>query len=100
MMVCKNKISCRNLFRRLEIPPFVSQRSLLLVLFVVKNKNLCIFNSQNHTKITRRFNNFCQPITNFITYQGGVHYMGIKIFNNLPSLIKDISNNVRIFEIC
>ena len=26
--------------------------------------------------------------------------MGIKIFNNLPPYIKDISNNVKTFEIC
>jgi hypothetical protein len=26
--------------------------------------------------------------------------MGIKIFNNLPPYIKDISNNVKKFEIC
>jgi hypothetical protein len=42
MMGCKNRVSCRNLFRRLEILPFVSQYILLLMLFVVKNKNLLI----------------------------------------------------------
>jgi hypothetical protein len=30
----------------------------------------------------------------------GVQYMGIKIFNNLPPYIKDISNNVKKFKIC
>jgi len=39
MMGYKNKISCRNLFRRLEILPFVSQYILLLMLFVVNNKS-------------------------------------------------------------
>jgi len=34
------------------------------------------------------------------TRQRGVHYMGIKIFNNLPPYIKDIANNVKKFEIC
>ena len=64
MIGCKNRISCRNLFRRLEILPFVSQYILSLMLFVVKNKNLFILNSENHTKSTRQFNNFYQPITN------------------------------------
>jgi len=100
MMGCKNKVSCRNLFRRLEILPFVSQYILLLMLFVVKNKNLFTLNSENYTKSTRHFNNFYQTITNFTTYQRGVHYMGIKIFNSLPPYIKDVSNNVRKFEIC
>ena len=29
-----------------------------------------------------------------------MHYMGIKIFNNLPQSIKDASNNARQLEIC
>jgi len=45
MMGCKNGVSCRNVFRRLEILPFVSQYILLLMLFLVKNKNLFILNS-------------------------------------------------------
>jgi len=86
-------------YRRLEILPFVSQYILLLTLFVVKNKNLFTLNLENHTKGTRQFNNFYQPITNLTVYQQGVHYMGIRIFNNLLPYIKDLSNNVRKFEI-
>jgi len=100
MIGCKNRISCRNLFRSLEILPFISQYILSLTLFVVKNKNLFILNSENCTKSSRQFNHFYQPITNLTIYQMGVHYMGIKIFNNLPPYIKDISNNVRKFEMC
>jgi hypothetical protein len=70
------------------------------MLFVVKNKNLFILNSEIHTKSTRQFNNFYQPITNHTIYQRAVHYMCIKIFNHLPPYIKDISNNVRKLEIC
>jgi hypothetical protein len=91
MIGCKSGVSCRNLFRRLEVLPFVSQYILSLMLRVVKNKNLFILNLENHTKSTRQFNNFYQPITNLTIYQRGVHYMGIKIFNNLPPYIKDIS---------
>jgi hypothetical protein len=99
MIGCKNKVSCRNLFRRLEILPFVSQYIFSLMLFVVKNKNLFTLNSENHTKSTRQFN-FYHPITNLTIYQRGVHYMGIKIFNSLPPYVKDISYNVKKFEIC
>ena len=97
MMGYKNRVSGRN---KLEILPFVSQYILLLMLFVVKNKNLFTLNSENHTKSTRQFNNFYQLITNFTVYQMGVHYMDMKIFNNLPPYVKDISNSVRKFEIC
>ena len=79
MMGYKNKVSCRNLFRRLEILPFVSQYILLRMLFVVNNKILFTLNSENHTKGTRQSNNFYQPITNLMVYQKEVHYMGIKI---------------------
>jgi len=70
------------------------------MLFVVKHKNIFTLNSENYTKSTRQFNNFYQPITNLTIYQRAVHYMGIKIFNNLSPYIKDISNNVSKFEIC
>ena len=68
MMGYKNKVSCRNLFRRLEILPFVSQYILLLMLFVVNNKILFTLNSENHTKGTRQSNNFYQHITNLTVY--------------------------------
>ena len=48
---CKNGVSCRNLFRRLEIIPFVSQYIFSLTIFVVKN--LFTLNLENHTKSTR-----------------------------------------------
>jgi len=100
MIGCKNRVPRRNPFRSLKILPFVSPCILSLMRFVVKNKNLFILNSENHSKSTRKFNNFYQPITNLTVYQRGVNYVGIKVFNNLPPYIKDISNNVRKFEIC
>jgi len=89
MIGFKSRVSCRNLFRRLEILSFVSQYVLSLMLFVVKNKNLFILNSANQTKSARQFSNFYQPITNLTTYQRVVYYIVIKIFNNLPPCIKD-----------
>jgi len=100
MIGCKNRVSCRNLFRRLEILLFVSQYILSLALFVVKNKNLFILNSENCSKISRQFNNFYRPIASLTIYQMRVHYMGIMIFNILAPYIKYVCNNVRIFEIC
>jgi hypothetical protein len=100
MMGCINRVSCRNLFRRLEILPFISQYILSLMIFVIKNKNCFTLNLENHTKSTRQLNNFYQPVTNYTIHQRGVHYMGIKSFNNLPPHIKDISNDARKFEIC
>jgi hypothetical protein len=62
MIGWKSRVSCKNLLRRLEILSFVSQYILSLVLFVVKNKNLFILNSEHYTTSTRQLNNFYQLI--------------------------------------
>jgi len=35
---CGNRVSCRNLFKKLQILPFTSQYVLPLLMFVVQNK--------------------------------------------------------------
>jgi hypothetical protein len=69
------------------------------MLFVVKNKDLFISDSEKHNSGTRQSNNFYQPTANFSVCQKGVYCMGIKVFNNLPSYIKDISYNLKKFEV-
>jgi hypothetical protein len=61
-------------------------------------KHLFILNSEKHN--TRELNNLYQPTTNFWVHQKGVYCMGIRVYNNLPPHIKDISQNPRKFEIC
>jgi hypothetical protein len=90
MMVYRNRVSCRSLFKKLETLPLTSQYILLLRFFVIKNKHLFILNTENHTKSKRQLNNLYHPITNLTVYQRRVHYMGIRIFNSLPPCIKDI----------
>jgi hypothetical protein len=92
-------VSCKDLCRRLGILLLVHQYIFSLILFIAENKSLFTLNSKIYTKSTRQINNFYQPTTNFTLYQKRVYYMGIKIFNNLPPYFKDISNNVRKFEI-
>ena len=98
MVGCKSRISYRNLFRKLKILPFASQYIYKLMLFVVNNINLFLFNSDNNTIITRQSINLHQPITNITTYQKGVCCMGIKVFNGLPIYIKETCNNPRKFK--
>jgi hypothetical protein len=100
MLCCKQRVSCRNLFRRLKILLLASQYILSLMLFVVKGKNLLILNTEHYATSTRQLNNFYQPMTTLTTYQRGIHYMGVKIFNNLSQSIKEVSSNPRNFEIC
>jgi hypothetical protein len=42
---------------------------------------------------TRQSINLHLPQTNLATYKKRVYYLGIKIFNSLPSNIKNFSNN-------
>ena len=39
------------------------------------------------------------PTTNLTTYQKGVYYSGIKIYNHLPTAIKDLSGDKNKFKL-
>jgi hypothetical protein len=71
-----------------------------LMLFVVKNNDLFILNSDKYNSGTRQSNNLYQLTAKFSVYQRGVQCMGIRVFNNLPPSIKDLSHNPRNFEAC
>ena len=89
---CGNRVSCRNLFKKLQILPLTSQYMLSLLMFVVQNKNLFLTNNENHNVDTRQRNNLYLPQANLTIYQKGAYYLGIKIFNNLPSEIKNVAS--------
>ena len=95
---CRIRDSCRDLFKNLKILPLQSQYILLFLLFVVNNKNRCKLNSDVHHINTRRNCNFHQPSSNSSQYQNGVCSTGIKIFNNLPQSIKNLSDNPKQFK--
>jgi len=46
---CANRVSCRNLFKKLQILPLTSQYMLPLVMFVVQNKNFFSKNIENNS---------------------------------------------------
>ena len=52
-----------------------------------------------HTINTRLNNNLHVPPANLTVYQRGVYYSGIKIFNHLPTTIKNLSDNKKKFQI-
>ena len=94
----KNRVSCRNLFKKLGILPLASLYIFYLMLFVVQNKHLFILNSDNYTRSTRQVNNLYYPTASLTLYQHGVYYMGVRIYNSLPLHIKDMSGNIKRFE--
>jgi hypothetical protein len=81
--------SCRELFKKLKVLPFCSQYILSLSLFVVKNKDLFLSNSEIHTINKKNSNNLHSPSCNLTIFQKGTYYFDVKIFNKLPSNIKD-----------
>jgi hypothetical protein len=100
MTSCNNGVSCRSLFRRLEILPLASQYIFSLLRFVINSKNRLTLNSYKYNINLRCTNNFYQPWSNLTTYQRGVYCMGFRIYNSLPLYIKGEFHNPRKFEIC
>jgi len=62
-------------------------------MFVVQNKNLFLTNSENNNLDTRQRNNLYLPQANLTIYQKGAYYLGMKIFNNVPLEIKNVTGN-------
>jgi hypothetical protein len=99
MMGSRKEVSCRNLFRKLKILPLMSQYILPLVKFIIKNKNQFTVNSEIHNINTRQHTNLHQPTSNMTGYQQGIYYSGLRVYNNLPSHIKQLSGDPKNFEL-
>ena len=56
-------------------------------------------NSEIHHINTRQHANFYHPSVNVDKYQKGVYYLGVKVFNMLPSDIKTEINNSKKFKV-
>jgi hypothetical protein len=69
------------------------------MLFVIKNRKEFIANTETCEIKVRQQQNFHQPFENVKKYQKGIYYLGIKVYNNLPPHVKDISNDLKKFEV-
>lgn len=86
------RVSCRDLFRQLNILPLQSQYIFSLLFFVLRTDK---FPSNSQVQGISRRNKW----TNLTFYQKGVSYAGNKICHNLLLIIKDLSNDVKCFKI-
>ena len=84
--------SCRGLFKELKILTLSSQYILSLLLFVVHNREYFDPNITYHHFNTRQKNDLHLPHVSLTRCQRGVLYSGIKVFNALPTTIKNISS--------
>jgi hypothetical protein len=66
---------------------------------MVKNRSEFVENSEIHRKNTRQQINLRQPLVNLRMYQMGIYYSGTKVYNNLPQNIKDVSDDIKRFEV-
>ena len=77
-----------NLFKQLNILPLKSQYIFSLIMFVARNRELFVINANVHNFPTRSHNDLHLPIANLSVFQQGVYFSGVKIFNNLPTYLK------------
>jgi hypothetical protein len=94
-----NRVSCHELFKQLHILPLHSQHISPLILFVVKNTEEFIPNSEVQSINTCHRSDLYPPSIKLTKYQKGVYYYGINIFNHLLQKIKNLSWNVKKFEL-
>ena len=67
-------------------------------MFVVNNRNLFLDNTELYTIKTRNSYNLHPPLSQLTKYQKGVHYTGIRVFSHLPTSIKSIANETKMFK--
>ena len=89
--------SCQ-LFKNLKILPLKSKYSFSLLLFVAKNRDLYESKSDIHNINIRFSSDLHTPTANLTTFQKGPFYFGIKVFNHLPTSIKNTSHDINQFK--
>ena len=99
MMGCRRLASCRNLFKNLKILPLMSQYIFSITMFKIKHKHQFTANSEIHNINTRQHSNLHEPAPNVTGFKHGIYYSCVKIYNNLPPHIKQLSDNPRTFEL-
>jgi len=90
--------SCQHLYQQLRILTLPSQYIFSMLVFVVKNRDLFLSNSEIHDINTHYNYKLHLPTTNLTLVQKGVLYSGSRIYNHLPLHIKILSNDLKHFK--
>jgi len=96
-MGAKNNKSCREIFRLLKILPLSAQYLYSLLMFVVKNR-IFFGNADLYAIKTSNSYNLHPPLPHLTKYRRGIHYAGIKVFNQLQTSIKSVANETKVFK--
>jgi len=76
-----------NCLFNLELLALPSLYILSLLLFMIRNRNQLLVNSEIYHFDTSQDANFHHLSMNLTKYQKGVYYLGVNMFNILPSYI-------------
>jgi hypothetical protein len=57
-----------------------------------------LINVDKYTTVTRNNSNLYFPLSNLTIFQKGPQYFGVKVYNNLPGNIKQLSSNKNQFR--
>jgi hypothetical protein len=90
---------CTEIFMKLEIMTLYSQYTYFLLLYTVNNKHLFNLNNEIHKYNTRLHSNFDVPIVHITKLYKGAYISGIKVFNHLRQVIKNLANNEKSFKL-
>jgi hypothetical protein len=96
----KNRDSCRDYFKQLKILPFQSQYMFSILMFVAKNINYYKFYSDIHNINTRHVVDLYQPPSSLSFFTNGIFNVSMKISNKLPSEIKILIQDKKVFKKC
>jgi len=97
-MNARNRDSCRQLVKNLKMLPLKLQYIFSLLIFVAKNWDLYGSNSEIHNINTRFSSDLHTPTAHLTPFQKGPFYYGIKVFNHLPTSIKNTSQDTNQFR--
>jgi hypothetical protein len=97
-MNARNRDSCHQLFKNLKILPLKSQYIFSILLFVAENRYLYESNSEIHNINTRFSSDLHALNANVTTFQKRFSYIGIKVFNHLPTSITKTSHDINQFR--
>ena len=98
MVGTTNRFSCREYFKRLKILPLQSRYLLSLLLFVAENIDYFRLNSEILGFNTKNKSNLHLPASKLTVFQRGSYYCGIKVFNNLPTFVKNLLQTKKQFK--
>jgi hypothetical protein len=92
-------VTRRKIFKELRILPFYCQYIFSILLFVIKNNEIFLTNSEIHSICTRHTANLHPPLLHLTKAQKGVYFFTIKIYNILPQRIKKLSGDAYKFKV-